>query len=91
MYVCMEAENRFYVGKIKLYRNRDLLLLNGVFELAATVPELLCGDSTVQEPAQILNFLRKQVRVDSSLSAHHFTCVAFIRLDLLLVILLSEV
>lgn len=27
------------------------------------MPELLCGDSTVQEPAQILNFLRKQVRV----------------------------
>lgn len=42
-----------------------------VFELAATVPELLCGESAVQEPAQILNFLRKQVRVDSSLSVRH--------------------
>ncbi|CAJ1068875.1 metaxin-3 isoform X2 [Xyrichtys novacula] len=28
--------------------------------LTATVPELLCGDSAVQEPTQILNFLRKQ-------------------------------
>ncbi|XP_074527436.1 metaxin-3 isoform X1 [Halichoeres trimaculatus] len=28
--------------------------------LTATVPELLCGDSSVQEPTQILNFLRKQ-------------------------------
>ncbi|KAF1389068.1 hypothetical protein PFLUV_G00069630 [Perca fluviatilis] len=28
--------------------------------LTATVPELLCGDSAVQEPAQILNFLRKR-------------------------------
>ncbi|AWP06976.1 putative metaxin-3 [Scophthalmus maximus] len=28
--------------------------------LTATVPELLCGDSTLQEPTQILNFLRKQ-------------------------------
>ncbi|XP_075871231.1 metaxin-3 isoform X1 [Nelusetta ayraudi] len=28
--------------------------------LTATVPELLCGESAVQEPAQILNFLRKQ-------------------------------
>ncbi|XP_029366489.1 metaxin-3 isoform X1 [Echeneis naucrates] len=28
--------------------------------LTATVPELLCGDSAVQDPAQILNFLRKQ-------------------------------
>ncbi|KAM8887015.1 metaxin-3 isoform 3-T3 [Spinachia spinachia] len=28
--------------------------------LTATVPELLCGDSAVQEPTNILNFLRKQ-------------------------------
>ncbi|XP_040011236.1 metaxin-3 isoform X1 [Xiphias gladius] len=28
--------------------------------LTATVPELLCGDSAVQEPTRILNFLRKQ-------------------------------
>ncbi|XP_044052701.1 metaxin-3 isoform X4 [Siniperca chuatsi] len=28
--------------------------------LTATVPELLCGDSAVQGPTQILNFLRKQ-------------------------------
>ncbi|KAM9391374.1 metaxin-3 isoform 1-T1 [Pholidichthys leucotaenia] len=28
--------------------------------LTATVPELICGDSVVQEPIQILNFLRKQ-------------------------------
>ncbi|KAM4616767.1 metaxin-3 isoform 1-T1 [Polymixia lowei] len=28
--------------------------------LTATVPELVCGDSTVAEPTQILNFLRKQ-------------------------------
>uniref|UniRef100_A0A672HUZ8 Metaxin n=1 Tax=Salarias fasciatus TaxID=181472 RepID=A0A672HUZ8_SALFA len=28
--------------------------------ITATVPELLCGNSAVQEPAQILNFLRKQ-------------------------------
>ncbi|KAM7416432.1 hypothetical protein PAMA_018475 [Pampus argenteus] len=28
--------------------------------LTATVPELVCGDSSVKEPSQILNFLRKQ-------------------------------
>ncbi|TNN39494.1 Metaxin-3 [Liparis tanakae] len=28
--------------------------------LTATVPELLCGDSAVQEPINILNYLRKQ-------------------------------
>ncbi|KAM3838333.1 metaxin-3-like [Diretmus argenteus] len=28
--------------------------------LTATVPELVCGDSTVTEPTQILNFLRKR-------------------------------
>lgn len=34
----------------------------------ANIPELLCGDSVVQEPAQILNFMRKQVRVSASLN-----------------------
>lgn len=28
--------------------------------LTATVPELVCGNNTVSEPSQILNFLRKQ-------------------------------
>ncbi|KAM4745794.1 metaxin-3 isoform 2-T2 [Anableps anableps] len=28
--------------------------------LTASIPELVCGDSVVQEPTQILNFLRKQ-------------------------------
>ncbi|XP_061527723.1 metaxin-3 isoform X1 [Phycodurus eques] len=28
--------------------------------LTATVPELVCGDTSVKEPSQILNFLRKQ-------------------------------
>ncbi|XP_054905009.1 metaxin-3 isoform X2 [Poeciliopsis prolifica] len=28
--------------------------------LTASVPELVCGDTVVQEPTQILNFLRKQ-------------------------------
>ncbi|XP_041855216.1 metaxin-3 isoform X2 [Melanotaenia boesemani] len=28
--------------------------------ITANVPELLCGDSVVQEPTQILNFMRKQ-------------------------------
>ncbi|XP_067375962.1 metaxin-3 isoform X1 [Channa argus] len=28
--------------------------------LTATVPELLCGDTAIQEPTHILNFLRKQ-------------------------------
>ncbi|XP_037536396.1 metaxin-3 [Nematolebias whitei] len=28
--------------------------------ITASVPELLCGDTVVQEPAQILNFMRKQ-------------------------------
>ncbi|XP_031611129.2 metaxin-3 isoform X1 [Oreochromis aureus] len=28
--------------------------------ITVTVPELLCGDTAVQEPTQILNFLRKQ-------------------------------
>jgi len=31
----------------------------------ASVPELLCGDAVVQEPTQILNFMRKQVSVCS--------------------------
>lgn len=46
-------------------------LFNCIIKLAATVPELLCGDSAVQEPAQILNFLRKQVGVDNHLIVHH--------------------
>ncbi|XP_014848350.1 PREDICTED: metaxin-3 isoform X2 [Poecilia mexicana] len=29
--------------------------------LTASVPELVCGDTVVQEPTQILNFLRKQL------------------------------
>ncbi|KAA8592312.1 hypothetical protein FQN60_017767 [Etheostoma spectabile] len=38
--------------------------------LTATVPELLCEDSAVQEPAQILNFLRKRrFNADYELSA----------------------
>ncbi|XP_047448662.1 metaxin-3 isoform X1 [Mugil cephalus] len=38
--------------------------------ITVTVPELLCGDSSVQEPAQILNFLRKQrFNADYELSA----------------------
>ncbi|XP_060894018.1 metaxin-3 isoform X1 [Labrus mixtus] len=38
--------------------------------LTATVPELLCGDSAVTEPTQILNFLRKQrFNADFELSA----------------------
>lgn len=40
--------------------------MNCIVELAATVPELLCGDSAVQEPKQILNFLRKQVSTDKA-------------------------
>lgn len=46
-------------------------LCNCIIKLAATVPELLCGDSAVQQPAQILNFLRKQVGVDNNLNVHH--------------------
>lgn len=49
--------------------NKLTFVLNCIVKLAATVPELLCGDSAVQEPAQILNFLRKQVRVDAK-AAH---------------------
>ncbi|XP_063754193.1 metaxin-3 isoform X2 [Eleginops maclovinus] len=38
--------------------------------LTGTVPELLCGDVAVQEPTQILNFLRKQrFNADYELSA----------------------
>lgn len=44
--------------------NKLTCVLNCAGKLAATVPELLCGESAVQEPAQILTFLRKQVRVD---------------------------
>lgn len=45
--------------------NNCPFVLNCIVQLAATVPELLCGDTAVQEPSQILNFLRKQVRVDA--------------------------
>ncbi|KAM9821584.1 metaxin-3 isoform 3-T3 [Syngnathus typhle] len=38
--------------------------------LTATVPELVCGDTSVKEPSQILNFLRKQrFNADYELSA----------------------
>ncbi|KAI9521553.1 Metaxin-3 [Dissostichus eleginoides] len=38
--------------------------------LTATVPELLCGDVAVQQPSQIVNFLRKQrFNADYELSA----------------------
>ncbi|KAM4579324.1 metaxin-3 isoform 1-T1 [Fundulus diaphanus] len=38
--------------------------------LTATVPELVCGDSVVQEPTQILNFLRKRrLNADYELTA----------------------
>lgn len=42
--------------------------MTNYFPLAATVPELLCGEVTVQEPTSILNFLRKRVRDE----ARHF-------------------
>ncbi|XP_077377709.1 metaxin-3 isoform X1 [Festucalex cinctus] len=38
--------------------------------LTATVPELVCGDTSVKDPSQILNFLRKQrFNADYELSA----------------------
>nr|XP_015828026.2 metaxin-3 isoform X1 [Nothobranchius furzeri] len=38
--------------------------------ITASVPELFCGDSTVQEPTQILNFMRKQrLNADYELTA----------------------
>lgn len=43
--------------------------------ITVTVPELLCGDTAVQEPTQILNFLRKQVSVPAS-SACVLNCLA---------------